>query len=422
MQPKLTIAIPTYNRLNSLKKSLGKAIEYSKGKNIEILVSDNASTDGTKEYIASIRKEYPHLNYYRNEKNLGLDGNFLNCMEKAQGKYLLMLSDDDYLLPGAVEKILEAIELNPIFIHLNNHWVNDESSARFSPKLGNLILNDKNKFLKIINAYITFTSSLVYNMDMVKQIDNKEQYWGEELLLSHVALRSMKRDGTYVVITHSCFSASLSPVSYDFYNTFYPGLAKVFLDTGIKSGFSEEAVNSALYDSWNKVYLHVCLRAQYVGEPVEKWSKSVVMPAVSLYHNLTPLYKLVINTPKTRIFENRYALQRMCMKEMFDFCHKYKNIYLYGIGHNAEIFYQYLIEQNIKITGAIISDGEPKKDFHHLNIYNLSELELNEQDDGIILTPKEMIQTEMIVNLEKKKCINNIYRCETRFLICPYPN
>lgn len=211
-------------------------------------------------------------------------------MEKAQGKYLLMLSDDDYLLPGAIEKILEAIELNPIFIHLNNHWGDDESSARFSPKLGNLILTDKNKFLKIINAFITFTSSLVYNIDMVKQIDNKEQYWGEELLLSHIALRSMKQNGIYIVITHSCFSASVSSVSYDFYNTFYHGLAKVFLDTGKKSGFSEDAINSALYDSWKKVYLHSAFYEKSIGTPTESWTKSVVIPAVKRYPNLIPLY------------------------------------------------------------------------------------------------------------------------------------
>lgn len=76
MRPELTIAIPTYNRLNTLKKSLRKALEYSKGKDIEIFVSDNASTDGTKEYINSLKKEYPRLKYYRNEKNLGLDGQF----------------------------------------------------------------------------------------------------------------------------------------------------------------------------------------------------------------------------------------------------------------------------------------------------------------------------------------------------------
>lgn len=83
VDPLLTIAIPTYNRLEKLKISLNKILDYTKGHDeIEIFVSDNASTDGTKEYVKDVQKENSNLKYYRNIANLGLDGNFLNCFRR----------------------------------------------------------------------------------------------------------------------------------------------------------------------------------------------------------------------------------------------------------------------------------------------------------------------------------------------------
>ena len=89
-RPILSIAIPTYNRVNNLKQALSKVLEYTKGMDIEIFISDNASTDETQAYVQEIRQIYPYIGYYRNETNLGLDGNFLNCFNRAKGKYLWM--------------------------------------------------------------------------------------------------------------------------------------------------------------------------------------------------------------------------------------------------------------------------------------------------------------------------------------------
>lgn len=101
----LTIAIPTYNRLEKLKICLKRLMEQKKIEQIEIIVSDNASSDGTGEYMTELVKKAENISYYRNTENVGPDKNFLNCFDKAMGEYVLLLGDDDFLLPMAVEHL-----------------------------------------------------------------------------------------------------------------------------------------------------------------------------------------------------------------------------------------------------------------------------------------------------------------------------
>ena len=146
-EPKLTIAIPTYNRLQKLKRTLVQVLALSKGKPVEVLVSDNGSTDGTREYLQSISQAELHC--YFNEQILGCDRNFLNCFNKANGEYVMLLGDDDLLLEKGLCSILEAIEKKPVFIHTNSSGLAEDESGNLKAKTprvkekGLLIYQDK---------------------------------------------------------------------------------------------------------------------------------------------------------------------------------------------------------------------------------------------------------------------------------------
>ena len=71
---KLTIAIPTYNRKDLLERCLNSIIPQM-DKDIEIFISDNASSDGTEEMVRE-KFNYPFIRYRKNEENIGSDRNF----------------------------------------------------------------------------------------------------------------------------------------------------------------------------------------------------------------------------------------------------------------------------------------------------------------------------------------------------------
>jgi glycosyltransferase involved in cell wall biosynthesis len=112
--PLLTIAIPTYNRRTYIGELLPELVRQAESvdreiRELEIVISDNASSDGTEQYIKETVAN-KRVSYYRNQNNIGGDRNFLKCIERAQGKYVWLVGDDDILLPGALEKVFAILK------------------------------------------------------------------------------------------------------------------------------------------------------------------------------------------------------------------------------------------------------------------------------------------------------------------------
>lgn len=103
----LSICIPTYNREKEIQRTLDCLLKQIND-DIEVIVSDNASTDQTSEII----KKYP-VRYYRNITNLGYDRNVDQCLKLAQGDFVWLLNSDELLKADAVKIVLQNIKKYP---------------------------------------------------------------------------------------------------------------------------------------------------------------------------------------------------------------------------------------------------------------------------------------------------------------------
>src|SRR3954470_7738221 len=111
----LSICIPTFNRANELKISLPEILnQAAKFKDkIEVIVSNNASTDGTEEVLNKLKNEYSFLKTYRNDINIGFNLNFFRLSDEyATGKFFWLIGDDDVVDYNAIETILQVLENN----------------------------------------------------------------------------------------------------------------------------------------------------------------------------------------------------------------------------------------------------------------------------------------------------------------------
>ena len=106
--PLVTIAVPTFNRAAALERCLESARAQSYPE-IEIVVCDNASTDGTEAVVARTLAGHPRARYVRHETNLGALANFRFGLDEADGDYFMWLADDDWLDPDFVERCVEAL-------------------------------------------------------------------------------------------------------------------------------------------------------------------------------------------------------------------------------------------------------------------------------------------------------------------------
>ena len=103
--PLVSVCVPTYNGEPFLQAALDSASAQTFG-DLEILVVDDGSSDGTPALVERHAADDPRVRLLRNERNLGLVGNWNRCLEAARGTWIKFLFQDDLLEPACVERML----------------------------------------------------------------------------------------------------------------------------------------------------------------------------------------------------------------------------------------------------------------------------------------------------------------------------
>jgi len=105
--PLVTIGIPTYNRADSyLINAIHSAVNQTYS-NIEIIISDNASTDNTETIVKGFCD--PWIRYFKQSSNIGGPNNVDFCVEQARGDYFILLHDDDLIDSDFIETCMKAV-------------------------------------------------------------------------------------------------------------------------------------------------------------------------------------------------------------------------------------------------------------------------------------------------------------------------
>lgn len=198
---KISFNIPTYNRAKYLKKNLdiltAQIKELHKENDVEINISDNASTDDTKSISEAFISAYPELqiSYHCNEKNLGPDGNFITAMHLAKGEYSLLWGDDDFLKDGGLARIFELVEYgekNNIQIMLSSTSIYDKDGNYKCEKP--FLREDINELtvdfsdltqarayfflLKDMGGMLSFISDVIYKTSIIREIKFDDDFIG----------------------------------------------------------------------------------------------------------------------------------------------------------------------------------------------------------------------------------------------------
>ena len=117
---KISVIIPTYNRKHTLSRSIGSVLSQTT-KPLEIIVVDDGSTDGTRDWISA---EYPTVKYiYQN--NSGVSSARNNAIRNTRGEWIAFLDSDDEWLPNKLEQQINLIQDYPEYIlcHTNEIWI-----------------------------------------------------------------------------------------------------------------------------------------------------------------------------------------------------------------------------------------------------------------------------------------------------------
>lgn len=172
----LSIAIPTYNRSDYLQRLLSVLFEQLRDeKQVELIVSDNASHDKTQSVVVDYQKRGLAIRYVRNETNLGPDRNILQCFNLASGKYAWVFSDDDLIAPETVKRILQTLSnqeydlvcIRPYFFE--GAYVKHKS---FVPS-ADFEFSKAEDFARRVHVLFTFISSIIVNKEKVSSVAHR---------------------------------------------------------------------------------------------------------------------------------------------------------------------------------------------------------------------------------------------------------
>jgi glycosyltransferase involved in cell wall biosynthesis len=214
----ITIVIPTYNRSGSLAKTLdclSTQINPLVSSRVEIVISDNASTDSTGELVRQWvgKNNEIDASYFCNSENVGFDHNFILGAKRAKGRFIWFMSDDDFLVEGAVEKVVHILDrnLDVVFAFVNYSMLTPGFDEYFPYRFsGNHILGADEFFVKSKVGF-SFVSSCIFKRDIFCELDlngHIGSYWiqlyavkdiaqqGNSLIISEPLIK-MQRPGLY---------------------------------------------------------------------------------------------------------------------------------------------------------------------------------------------------------------------------------
>ena len=107
---KFSVLLPTRNGGKYLKSCIESVLSQDY-KDMELIVFDNANTDNTAEVVNSYSND-KRLKYYRTDSVVSVTDNWNNALKKSSGDYVLMIGDDDFLLPGYFDTLDKTIKEN----------------------------------------------------------------------------------------------------------------------------------------------------------------------------------------------------------------------------------------------------------------------------------------------------------------------
>ena len=110
--PRVTIGLPVYNGERHLRESV-ESILAQTFEDFELIISDNASTDGSGAIAREVAARDPRVRYHRHPRNLGGAYNHNWVVGQARGEYFRWASDDDIIEPTFLERMVEALDARP---------------------------------------------------------------------------------------------------------------------------------------------------------------------------------------------------------------------------------------------------------------------------------------------------------------------
>jgi glycosyltransferase involved in cell wall biosynthesis len=187
---KLSICMATFKRADFIAETLDSIVP-SLSNTVELVIVDGASPDNTAEVVASYVAENPHIRYFREGENSGVDADYDKAVGYARGRWCWLMPDDDLVVPNAVARVLELLAQDPDLIVVDAE-VRDVTMQRLiAPRRMNFTgvrtysADDLDALMGDVGEAISFIGAVIIRRDIWLSRE-RERYHGS--LFAHVGV------------------------------------------------------------------------------------------------------------------------------------------------------------------------------------------------------------------------------------------
>jgi glycosyltransferase involved in cell wall biosynthesis len=165
-KPLVSIGVPVHNGETYIRRTLDSLLSQDY-ENVELIISDNASTDSTQQICLEYAKREDKVRYHRNKVNLGSVRNFNTLFEFSYGKYFMWAGAHDLWEPSFISSCIEVLENDPSVVLCYSHtgWIdiNDKLLEDIPFRLDTRGLDKVSRFHVVMWAYYN-NSYIIYGL------------------------------------------------------------------------------------------------------------------------------------------------------------------------------------------------------------------------------------------------------------------
>ena len=262
----LSLCIPTYNRARFLEISLKAILESINpihAKDIQIVISNNLSEDDTTAVIESFQAQNFDIDWVVIQQKINIGpSNVTVVTQYATGDYLWILSDDDIVMPEAINNIFPILKEN-LFNGIIINYAPFKENIKYikNPVLPNIKISEQpDDILGFLSSQLTFLSILIFRRELTQLPDNDRRR--SSLCQCYMFLDIISKGKIYYLPAVSLAVRGNNSGGYDFFKVFIEEFESVLFYAGLLN-FSNKAINTTRIRHFPfLLYFSISLRLQ----------------------------------------------------------------------------------------------------------------------------------------------------------------
>lgn len=326
-KPLVSICIPTYNRAAALKESLDSLICQNGFSKIEVVVSDNCSTDDTRSVAESYAKQYPNIKYFRNEENIH-DRNFPTAIMRASGVYRKLFNDTCVYEIGSLDYLLDVVQKyereRPFLFLTTDFKIKKNDDDLFCA-------NSLSEFLNFVSYRMTWIGSFGLWEDDCSRLTDEFDCCSTSLWQVYKTCQVVSKKKKTIFLTRPMLHLSSAINSnekkdrtYGVFKVFYENyfnILKPYLEDGtITEECFKKLKKDVLYGQFLELFISIPLKNENVGD--EKNYKQLVHEAYKsepYYWHFCFVYRIKYVLEKLRLKRERFFISLRSKKDQSHF-------------------------------------------------------------------------------------------------------